>query len=337
LSEPQSKTIVFLSPLPSSFLRSLLAPYLPRLGDVEIVSVAESPREEVLEALRRADVVVGDYTFKFKITREICDLMERCKLIAQPSTGYDHIDVEECARRGIPVSNAGGANAPSVAEWTIMAALVLLKRILQAHAKTKSGEWPQWELMDAGTYDLYGKTWGIIGLGRIGREVARRVRAFDARIVYYDKRRLPPSEEERLGVKYVRLARLLRMSDIVSIHLPLTGETRGLLGERELRSMKPTAVLINPSRGEIVDEQALARALREGWIMGAAVDVYSREPPGRDHPLIALDHPNLLTTPHIAGANSDARARIIQATVENIVRVLMGGEPANVVNMPAER
>jgi glyoxylate reductase len=328
-----SKLVVSLSPLPSAFISSLLAPYASKVGGIEVVSRIEVDEETLRNALRKAEAIIGDYTFQFKITREICMLMDNAKVIAQPSTGYDHIDIEACREKGIPVTNAGGANSISVAEWTIMAALILLKRALKAHFDTKKGGWPQWELMELGTFDLYGKTWGIIGLGRIGREVAKRLRSFGVKTVYYDKYRAPEEVEKELGVEYVRLAKLLRISDIISLHVPLTPETKHLIGERELRLMKPTAILINPSRGELVDENALAKALEEGWIMGAAVDVYSKEPPGPDHPLIKLDHSNLLTTPHIAGANSDSRARIIQVVVENVVRALTGQELKYVVNM----
>ncbi|MCE4618800.1 MAG: 2-hydroxyacid dehydrogenase [Desulfurococcales archaeon] len=327
--------VVSLSPLPESFFRALFAPYTTVLGRPLKIIVLEDPGdvERARSALERADVVIGDYTFRFRVTREVCGWMRKARLIAQPSTGYDHIDVVACRERGIPVANAGGANAVSVAEYTIMAALALLRRLIKAHGDLASGRWSQWELMDLGTYDLYGKTWGVIGLGRIGREVVKRLKGFDVRILYYDKYRLPEGKEAELGVEYAPLGKLLKLSDVVSIHVPLTEETRGMIGERELRLMKPTAVLINPSRGEIVDEEALARALREGWILGAAVDVYSREPPGHDHPLMGLENVNIITTPHIAGATSDARARIIQVTVENIIRVLRGEEPVNVVNM----
>ncbi|MEB2837265.1 MAG: 2-hydroxyacid dehydrogenase [Desulfurococcales archaeon] len=328
--------VVSMSPLPEALIESYFAPYLEDKDlEVEVVGVFGKPREEVKEALRRADVVIGDYTFQMKIDEDLCSAMEKVRLIQQPSTGFDHIDVEACRRRGIPVANAGGANAVSVAEYTIMAALALLKRLVYAHERTREGAWPQWELMDMGTYDLYGRTWGIIGLGRIGREVTRRLKPWGVRILYHDKARMRDLEEE-LGVEYRTLRRLLRESDVVSIHVPLTPETRGMIGERELRAMKPGAILVNPSRGELVDEEALAKALREGWIGGAAVDVYSREPPGSDHPLIRLAREggvNLIVTPHIAGANSDARQRIVRFSVENVLRVLMGGEPEAVVNM----
>jgi phosphoglycerate dehydrogenase-like enzyme len=331
----ESYVVVSMSPLPESFLRALFAPYASTI-DKPLEFIVLSPdasEQEIKSALEKADVVIGDYTFHHKITKEICDYMKKVRLIAQPSTGYDHIDIKACAEKGIPVANIGAANSISVAEYTIMAALALLRRLVKAHTETMNGGWPQWELMEMGTYDLYGKTWGIIGIGRIGREVAKRLRGFDVEIVYYDKRKLSSEEEQKLGVKYMPLPKLLRLSDVVSIHVPLTEETRKMISERELRLMKPTAILINPSRGEIVDEEALARALQEGWILGAAVDVYSREPPGPEHPLIKLRNVNIITTPHIAGATSDARTRIIQVTVENIVRVLKGEEPINVVNM----
>ncbi|MCE4602621.1 MAG: 2-hydroxyacid dehydrogenase [Desulfurococcales archaeon] len=328
--------IASMGPLPGEVVRSFFLPFLPEGVEVEVVSLHGRPRDEVVEVLRRADVVIGDHTFQMKIDRELCNAMERVRLIQQPSTGFDHIDVDACRERGIPIANAGGANSASVAEYTIMAALTILKRIPYAHERTRAGEWPQWELMDMGTYDLQGKTWGILGLGRIGREVAKRLQGWDVEVLYHDKVR-NREYEERYGLKYRSLPRLLRDSDVVSLHLPLTSETRGIIGEAELRMMKPTAVLVNPSRGELVDEEALARALREGWIAGAAIDVYSREPPGPDHPLVRLarEEPtvNLLLTPHIAGANTDARQRIIRFSIENIIRVLTGGKPLAVVNM----
>ena len=329
--------VVSMSPLPADVIRAFFLPYTAGTGiELDIRVVYGLPREELLRALEEADVVLGDYTFHMKIDRELCRAMRKARLIQQPSTGFDHIDVDACREMGIPVANAGGANSASVAEYTIMAALALLKRLMEAHLRTAAGEWPQWELMDKGTYDLLGKTWGIIGLGRIGLEVARRLQGWGVTVLYYDKVRREDAERE-LGARYTRLSRLLRESDIVSLHVPLTPETRGMIGERELRAMKPTSILINPSRGELVDEQALAKALREGWIAGAAVDVYSREPPGPEHPLIKLKQEapwvNLILTPHIAGANSDARQRIVRFSVENVLRALKGEKPLAVVNM----
>lgn len=334
IMEDKKFLVASFSPLPEAIIKSFITPYLGEINaDVEVISLYNADMNKILKTLEEADIVIGDHTFKMKITKEMCNAMKKVRLIQQPSTGFDNIDIDACTSKGIPVANAGGSNAVSVAEYTIMVALALLKRLIEANERTRNGEWPQWELMDKGTFDLAGKTWGIIGMGRIGREVAKRLRAFDVKILYYDKVRQPKEIEETLGIEYRTLPRLLRESDIISIHVPLTEETRNMIKEMELRSMKPTAIIINPSRGEIIDEKALAKALTEHWIWGAAVDVYSEEPPERDHPLINLKGVNLITTPHIAGANSDARLRIIDFSIRNIIRVLKGEKPEAVVNM----
>ena len=329
--------VVVLSPVPEALIKMWATPIAQKYGiaieDVEVVTVFEPNYEEVARQVADADVVVGDYTFRIKIDASLCEKMAKARLIQQPSTGYDHIDVAACARRGIPVANIGGANSISVAEHTIMLALMLLKRAVYAHQKLVGGLWTQGELMNT-IGEIYGKTWGILGMGRIGREVAARALAFGAKVVYYDVVR--KEEAEKMGVEYRPFNRLLAESDVLSVHVPLTEKTRGMIGERELRMMRPNAVLINVSRGEIVDEEALARAVREGWIAGAAVDVFSVEPPPPDHPLLqaAREGFNVIVTPHIAGATNEARMRIINASLENVLRALAGQRPENVVNMP---
>jgi phosphoglycerate dehydrogenase-like enzyme len=328
--------VVVLSPVPEALIKMWATPVAQRYGispeEIDVVTIFEPNYEEIARQVANADVVISDYTFRIKIDASLCEKMSKVRLIQQPSTGYDHIDVEACAKRGIPVANIGGANSISVAEHTIMLALMLLKRAIYAHNKLVYGQWTQSELMNV-IGEVYGKTWGILGMGRIGREVATRVLAFGARVIYYDVVRR--EDVEKLGVEYRPFNRLLSESDILSIHVPLTPSTRGMIGERELRMMKPTAVIINVSRGEITDEEALARAVREGWIAGVAVDVFSVEPPPPDHPLLqaARDGFNVVVTPHIAGATNEARMRIINVTLENVVRVLAGLKPENVVNI----
>jgi phosphoglycerate dehydrogenase-like enzyme len=329
--------VVVLSPVPEALIKMWATPVAQRYGispeDIDVVTVFEPNYEEVARQISDADVVVGDYTFRIKIDASLCEKMKKVRLIQQPSTGYDHIDVEACAKRGIPVANIGGANAVSVAEHTVMLALVLLKRAVYAHSKLVGGQWTQGELMNV-IGEIYGKTWGVLGMGRIGREVAARALAFGAKVIYYDVVRR--EEVEKLGVEYRPFNRLLAESDILSIHVPLTPDTKGMIGERELRMMRPTAILINVSRGEVADEEALARAVREGWIAGVGVDVFSVEPPPPDHPLLqaAREGFNVVVTPHIGGATSEARMRIINVTIENVVRALAGLRPENVVNMP---
>jgi phosphoglycerate dehydrogenase-like enzyme len=327
--------VLVLSPLPEGVVRSLFAENLAKYKlDVDFVTMNDYDLNALKRELKDADFVVGDYTFKIPITAEMCDAMTRVKLIQQPSTGYDHIDINACAKKGIPVANIGGANAISVAEHTIALALILLKRIGYAHQKMLEGTWAQEELLNLAT-ELNGKTWGLIGLGRIGREVANRAKSLGAQIAYCDVKRLPENEEGKLGYSFRQLQRLLSESDVVSIHVPLTQENRGMIGEKELRVMRPSSVFINPSRGELTDEAALGQALREGWIGGVGVDVFSKEPPDITHPLIsaAKEGLNIVLTPHTAGATSDARMRIIQVTVENVLRVMLGQKPQNVVNL----
>ncbi|MEM1598888.1 MAG: 2-hydroxyacid dehydrogenase [Pyrobaculum sp.] len=329
--------VVVLSPVPEALIKMWATPIAQKYGisidDVEVVTFFEPNYEEIARQVSDADVVVGDYTFRIKIDAELCQKMTKARLIQQPSTGYDHIDVDACAKRGIPVANIGGANAISVAEHTIMLALMLLKKAVYAHQKLLEGQWTQGELMNV-IGEAYGKTWGILGMGRIGREVAVRALALGARVIYYDIVRR--EDVEKLGVEYRPFHRLLAESDILSIHVPLTPQTRGMIGERELRMMKPNAILINVSRGEIVDEEALAKAVREGWVAGVGVDVFSTEPPPPTHPLIqaAREGFNVIVTPHIAGATNEARMRIINVTLENVIKALAGQKPDNVVNMP---
>jgi len=323
-----------LSPMPEGLIRLFFAESMEKYKiEAGFKTVNELDVEKLKSELRDADVVIGDYTFKIPITSEMVDAMTKVRLIAQPSTGYDHIDLAACRKKGIPVSNVGGANSVSVAEHTLALALGLLKRIGYAHRRITEGAWVQEELLNVAA-EVYDKTWGVIGMGRIGKEVTARARAMGAKVTYTDIARLSEADEQKLGVTYLPLQRLLAESDVVSIHVPLTDKTRGMMGEKEFRLMKSYAVFVNVSRGELADEGALARAVTQGWIGGAGVDVFTSEPIAQDNPLLAAarDGANIVLTPHMAGATNDARLRIIQTTVENVVRVAMGQPPINVVN-----
>ena len=325
--------VLVLSPMPEGLIRLFFAESLEKYKIEADFKTINEPGPMLDGELKDADIVIGDYTFKVPITAEMVASMEKVKLVAQPSTGYDHIDVEACRKRGIPVTNIGGANAISVAEHTLTLALMLLKRIGYANRRMIEGAWTQEELLNVAA-EVHGKTWGVIGLGRIGREVASRAKAMGAAVVYTDLARLSEEQEQKLGVSYLPLQRLLTESDVVSIHVPLTSVTRGMMGEKEFRLMKSYAVFVNVSRGELTDESALARAVDQGWIGGAGVDVFSSEPIHPENPLLiaAKDGANLVLTPHMAGATNDARLRIVQTTVENVVRVVLGQPPQNVVN-----
>jgi glyoxylate reductase len=287
-------------------------------------------KEEVKKAFSSADVVLGDYTFKKKITADILSTARNLKLIQQPSVGYQHIDVDACTARGIKVANTAGANTVSVAEHTIAWGLCLLKNMFHAHTSTKSGGWEQMSIKSA---ELQGKVWGIVGLGRIGQAVAERLKPFQlSRIIYHDTNRPEPSIEQALGVEYADMATLLNQSDIISLHAPLTDATRAIINEDALNSMKSSTYLINVARAELVDEKALAIAIMKGKIAGAGIDVFSVEPITMNNPLLGLESERLLLSPHVAGVTDEAAGRIINMAAANIARVLKGEKPESLVN-----
>ncbi len=321
--------IVVLSPLSQDAVRGMLAGVTGREDIlVEVYNGDAGPGLE--EAVRGADVIIGDFTFRLPIDAAVAEAARGCRLIQQPSIGYQHIDLEATRRAGIPVANVGAANAVGVAEHAVMFMLCLLKRALYFHAKTARGEWGQQDIFTLGLGELHGKTLGIVGMGNIGREVALRARPFGCRMLYHDLRRLPEEEERELGVEFAELEGLLRASDIVSLHVPLTPETRHLMDRERLAMMKPGAYLLNLARGEVVDEEALAEALREGRLAGAGIDVFAEEPVNPDNPLLASDR--VMLSPHVAGGTDESRVRMLQVTVENVVGALSGGKPRFVVN-----
>ncbi len=318
-----------MSPLPVGVLEQFLAPFLAGTS-VELLNLRELDQQQADAALAQAEILLGDYSFERPITEALLEKTQRLRLIQQPSVGVQHIDLEACRRKGIPVANAAGANDRSVAEHTLMLALMLLKKAVYFHGKTAHGEWTQHEAFELGVFELSGKRWGIVGMGRIGRELAKRLLPFDVEMLYYDLKPLAPEDESSLGIQFAPFEKLVRKSDIVSLHLPLTPETRHLVSAPVLKSMKPGSYLINVARGELVDEAALAEALNRGSLAGAGLDVFSQEPIDPNNPLIKAR--NVILTPHLAGTTNEARARIIEVAVKNIVTVLKGGKPVNVVN-----
>lgn len=250
---------------------------------------------------------------------------KKLKLVQRLGVGYDNIDLEAADRYGVPVCNMPDFNAATVAEHTIMLILALLRRAFESTLLMKASQWPLTTVISQGIFDLQGKTLGIIGLGEIGQAVARRVKPFDVKICYYDRNQLPPADEMGLDASFVSLDDLLRHSDIVTIHIPLSSETQHLIGEAELRKMKSTALLINTARGAIVDEEALAEALEQGIIAGAGLDVFAEEPLDPRHPLRRCQ--NVLLTPHTAGQTREAMDRMVDMMLENVLRVARGEEP----------
>jgi phosphoglycerate dehydrogenase-like enzyme len=253
----------------------------------------------------------------------------KLRLVQLLSAGYDRVDIEAARKAGVPVANNGGANAIAVAEHTVLLMLAVLKQLVRFHLDVVAGRWRPPASSESPVYELAGRTVGIVGLGNIGKKVARRAAAFDARVQYYDIVRLSEAEEDALGVRFVLLSELLRTSDIVTLHVPLTDATRGLIGARELALMRPGAVLVNTCRGPVVDEPALYEALRARRLGGAGLDVLVDEPPAKDHPLFGL--PNVTLTPHSAGPTWENWTARFRNGFDNIERVAAGRRPLWVV------
>ena len=259
-------------------------------------------------------------------------LMGQCpkvKLVQTLSAGYDRLDVRGLGEMGIPVANNGGANAVAVAEHTLALMIGLGKRTM--HQWEKAGRQRVWRqgLDDIVLTEVSNKTVGIVGLGRVGRQVAKRLTGFDTNTIYYDVVEMPAEVRRELRAEPVEFDELLRESDLVSLHVPLTRRTRGMISDRELALMKPTAYLINACRGPVVDEKALHRALVEGRIAGAGLDVLEEEPTPAHNPLFDLE--NVLITPHLAGTSEETNQRSADFAYGNIARVLSGEAPESVV------
>jgi phosphoglycerate dehydrogenase-like enzyme len=253
----------------------------------------------------------------------------KLKLVQLLSAGYDRVDVEAARKAKVPVANNGGANAIAVSEHTILLMLAVLKQLVRFHLDVVAGTWRPPASSESPVYELSGRTVGIIGLGNIGKKVARRAAAFDARVQYYDIQRLTEAEEDGLGVRFALLNELLRTSDIVSLHVPLNDGTRRMIGARELSQMKPGAILINTCRGPVVDENALYEALKGKRIAGAGLDVLVEEPPAKNHPLFTL--PNVTLTPHSAGPTWENWTARFRNGFDNIERVAAGRKPLWVI------
>jgi len=292
-----------------------------------------SSTDEIIEKLKGADIILkGPGTY---LTRDILLTNQGVRLIQFVSAGYDAVDLKAATELNIPVANNPGFPSIPVAEHTLMAMLVLMKHAAYGHTELLKGNWAQDEL-ETKIRELPGKTVGIIGLGNIGLEVAKRSRAFGTRILYNKRSRLTVDMERELGLEYRPMDQLLEESDILTIHVPLTDDTRNLIGRDEIAKMKRGAILINTARGPIVDEVALAEALREGRLAGAAIDVPRGQEDGatRARQLSANfgGIKNTLLTPHVASMSPEADARCIKGFTENVVRALRGERPQFLVN-----
>lgn len=279
---------------------------------VEVVE--EPPEDELVKLVKDANALI--VRSKPVVTRRVIEAARELKIIARAGVGLDNIDVKAAEERGIVVINAPASSTQSVAELAVGLMLAVARKIALTDRKMRQGEWAKKHGMGV---ELYGKTLGVIGFGRIGKAVAKICKyGFGMKVLYYDTRRDLEAEKE-IGAEYRDLDDLLREADIVTLHVPLLPSTTHLINEEKLRLMKKTAILINTSRGAVVDTNALIRALKEGWIAGAGLDVYEEEPLPPNHPLTKLD--NVVLTPHIGASTQEAQARAGLEVAEKIIEL----------------
>jgi phosphoglycerate dehydrogenase-like enzyme len=292
------------------------------VGDKAQLEAVTSTSDEEF-ALLAADAHVLMNGFR-KMDGKTLALAPKVRFIQQLGVGYNNFDINAISQAGIIASNCPGVNSQAVAEHTIMLMMVLLKRFVEAERATRANIWAQMSLVEAGLGEIGAATIGLVGFGSIGQAVAERLKPFGSRLLYTAQHQAAAALEERFGVSYVTLPDLLASATIVSLHLPLTSQTKQLIGEKELRQMKPGALLINTSRGDIVDENALRQAFESGHLAGAGLDVLAQE---RDGANPFTDLPQVVVTPHLAGTTQATLARTIKMAFENVLRFMQGEEP----------
>jgi len=284
------------------------------------------PKEELFRRIKDKEGLVCLLTEQ--VNEALLQVAPRLRIVANVAVGFDNINVPACTQRGVVATNTPGVLDETTADfaWTLLMAVA--RRLGEGEALARSGNWKGWDLDQLVGTDVYGKTLGIVGFGRIGRAVARRAAGFQMKVIYSDALRAPGEVEKELKAEYRDFNALLAEADFVSVHVPLLAETRGLFDAARFYRMKPTAFLINTSRGPVVDEAALVHALESGKIAGAALDVYENEP--FMHP--GLKRPNVVLAPHIASASLETRTKMACIAAENVVAFFAGERPPNMLN-----
>jgi len=288
------------------------------------------PRAELLNRVADKDALVCLLTER--VDSELLAAAPKLRIAASVSVGHDNIDLEACTQRNVVATHTPGVLDDTTADFAWALLMAVARRVLEGDAWIRAGGWPGWDLDQLCGGDAWGKTLGIIGFGRIGRGVARRAYGFNMRVLYNDAVRAPVNVEEQLRAEHVDRDKLLRDSDFVTLHVPLLPDTQHLITKDNLAKMKPTAYLINTSRGQVVDEAALAEALEQRKIAGAALDVYENEP--AVHPAL-VSRKDVVLTPHIASASIDTRTKMAVMAANNVVALFQGKRPPNALNADA--
>ena len=318
-----STKVVFLTGLKEALIEEVVS-YSP--PDYEVVVLDKSSTEEQrINEVRDAEFLL---CYGQDPSDEVIKSLEKCRLVQLLAAGYDRMNLDLLAELEIPCANNGGANSWAVADQAVLLMLAIYKQLLASDNSTREGRWAE-PITGQNTFEMADKKVGILGIGNIGRQVAKRVQGFDAKVQYFDLYPLDERTAEELNVTYVSLDELFSTSDIISCHTPLTNDTKHIVNSNTLSLMKPTAILINTSRGPVVDEEALISALQSGVIAAAGLDVFEKEPVSPDNPLLKMD--NVVATPHMAGTTWDTWARRANFGFENMERIRNGEAPQAVV------
>ena len=318
--------ILLIDPIPPPLVERM-RPMFPAGTDLDMVSTLSE--EELARHAAETEILLD---IQRKVDAHLLSILPRVRFVQRVGVGYDNLDLEALQAAGIVASYTPGANAIAVAEHTILLMLALLKRFVAAESATRQGNWPTMELFQAGLGELANTTVGLVGFGSIGRAVAQRLAPFGSHLLYTARHAMDPATEQQFGVRYASLDDLLASSTIVSLHVPLNGATRRLIGETELAKMPHGAFLINTSRGEVIDESALRRAIESGKLGGAALDVLHNEGPGGN---TFAGLPQVIVTPHIAGGSRAAVERALQMALANVARYLRGEPLLDLVPAPS--
>ena len=316
--------VLYCEKLPTEGMETLISELCPPELDLRFLYPVKNGKKGDFED---ADYILASIC---KIGKNEIDRANNLKLIHVPATGYNHVDLAYAKSKGIPVCNSAGENASTTAEFTIALMLACMRRLSMIDSRCKKGEWHSWTWRHD-SYELRDKTIGIVGGGAIGRMVLRRLQGWDCkRFLYYDPYPMPKELEQELHCELVDLDTLLKESDVVSLHCPLTPETRGMIGEAQFDLMKPNAIIVNEARGAVIDDKALVRALEEGKIWGAAIDTWEKEPLDPNDPLVKME--KCITTSHLGAATRETVVRCFSVGYNNILRQLHGEPLINQVN-----
>lgn len=322
---------------PKIFVTRKIAPealdIIAEAGEMELwEDELPPPRDVLIKKVKGIDGLISLLTDK--VNAELMDAAPRLRVISNMAVGYDNVDVPAATSRGIVVGNTPGVLTETTADFTFSLLLAAARRIVESDNYTRKGNWKTWGPMTLLGQDVHHATLGIVGFGRIGMEMAKRARGFDMKVLYYDVAQREPEEEKSLGFEYVpSLTALLSRADFITLHVSLTPETHYLISTAEFGAMKPTAILINTSRGPVIDQKALYQALKSRRIFAAALDVTEVEPISMDDPLLTLD--NIIIAPHIASASVATRTKMATMAAANLVAGLKGEIPPNCVNPEA--